>query len=304
MAPSSHQSRATAVWHLAGRQHGVVTWRQLRDLGYTKDAIRHRLRRGRLHRVRPQVYAVGSPRLARDGLRMAAVLACGEGAFLSHWSSIALWRLDDRVESQFHVTVLRSSALSQSDLVCHRRPSLPDKDRTTQRGIPVTTPLCALFDVASTVPEHRLERLIIEADKMGLVTSAGLRSAAQSRRGRPGVKAIRAIVGADEFRRTDSELERRFLRIARGTSLGLPLTQVEVQGFRVDFLWRELGLIAETDGLRYHRTEAQQRRDRRRDRTLAAAGYVVLHFTHGEVFRDPGKVRGDLEQFAARRRSS
>ena len=93
---------------------------------------------------------------------------------------------------------------------------------------------------------------------------------------------------------TDSELERRFLSIAREAGLPQPQTQHDVNGFTVDFYWPDLGLVVETDGLRYHRTPAAQARDRLRDQALTAAGLCCLRFTHAQVWYESGYVRATL----------
>ncbi len=107
---------------------------------------------------------------------------------------------------------------------------------------------------------------------------------------RPGHPALRTLLDRDTFRLTDSELERRFLALVRTAKLPAPLTRQSVSGFRVDFFWPDLGLVVETDGLRYHRTASQQTRDRVRDQTHTAAGLTQLRFTHEQVTREPGRV--------------
>jgi very-short-patch-repair endonuclease len=128
------------------------------------------------------------------------------------------------------------------------------------------------------------------ADKLGLINPEALCSELEQRRGMDGVPVLRAVLDRRTFRLTDSELERRFLRLVRRARLPEPLTQHSVNGFRVDFCWPELRLIVETDGLRYHRTAAQQARDRVRDQRLVAAGFTVLRFTHAQVAFEPEDV--------------
>jgi very-short-patch-repair endonuclease len=108
------------------------------------------------------------------------------------------------------------------------------------------------------------------------------------------VAALRELLDRHDITLTDSELERRFLPIARRAGLPPPLTQQDVNGFRVDFYWPELGLVVETDGLRYHRTPAQQAKDRHRDQAHAAAGLTALRFTHGQVVREAEYVEETL----------
>src|SRR6266480_651785 len=97
MAPGTrHHPSLDAILALAARQHGLVTRAQLRDAGLSPEAIRHRVRTGRLHRAHRHVFAVGRPELTREGVWLAAILAGGEGAALSHLCAAALWEIWER----------------------------------------------------------------------------------------------------------------------------------------------------------------------------------------------------------------
>jgi very-short-patch-repair endonuclease len=139
-----------------------------------------------------------------------------------------------------------------------------------------------------------LERAINEADKLGLINPEELRLVLEEVPRRPGVKPLREVLDRHTFVLTDSELERRFLPLARSAGLSLPETQCVVNGYRVDFYWPHLGLVVETDGLRYHRTPAQQAQDRIRDQAHAAAGLTPLRFTRAQVRFEPDHVRVTL----------
>ena len=128
------------------------------------------------------------------------------------------------------------------------------------------------------------------ADKLGLIDPDQLRRTVEQRSGTDGVKALRRLLDRQTFSLTDSELERRFLKLIRRAGLPLPETQRRIAGFRVDFVWRQLSLVVETDGLRYHRTATQQSRDRTRDQALLAGGFTVVRFTHAQVTYDPDHV--------------
>ncbi|MEA2418077.1 MAG: hypothetical protein QOE60_283 [Thermoleophilaceae bacterium] len=180
----------------------------------------------------------------------------------------------------------------------HRRP-LPDRDLTRRHGIPVTSPVRTLVDLAHRLPPRELEAAVNEADKLDLVDPERLRVALAARVGQRGVAALRELLDRQTLALTDTELERRFLPIARRAGLGTPQTQRHVNSFRVDFFWPELGLVVETDGLRYHRTPAQQARDRLRDQTHAAAGLTPLRFTHAQVVHEAGHVREVLAAVAS-----
>jgi very-short-patch-repair endonuclease len=161
----------------------------------------------------------------------------------------------------------------------------------------VTTPVRKVVDLGTRLPAYALEALINEADKLVIDPSA-LRAALENRRSQRGVRAVREILDRAEFVLTDSALERRFLPLARRAGLGPPLTQQWLNGFRVDFHWPDLGLVVETDGLRYHRTPAEQARDRLRDQAHIAAGLTPLRFTHWQVRHDPGRVMRTLRAAA------
>jgi very-short-patch-repair endonuclease len=289
MTPKTRQ-----VWTLVRRQHGVISRQQLRELGFSEDAIAHRIATKRLHGVKRGVYVVGRPDLTQHGRWVAAVLACGEGAVLSHSSAAALWRIGYERRNSIELSLPSKSHREVPGLRVHRRPSLSERDVTNEYGIPVTTPVRTLIDLALRLDRRELERAINEADKYDLVHPPGLRRALDSRRGERGVAKLRRVLDRRTFRLTRDELERRFLPLARAAGLPVPLTFQKVNGFEVDFFWPDLGLVVETDGLRYHRTPAEQARDRLRDQTHTAAGLTQLRFTHEQVKYEPAHVRSVL----------
>jgi very-short-patch-repair endonuclease len=285
---------------LVRQQHGVISRKQLLALGFTSDAIKHRLAIGRLHRVRRGVYSVGRPEVDRHGHWMAAVLGCGDGAVLSHSSAAALWRVGFEQRDVIELSLPSPFQKRQPGLRIHRRPSLQPRDVTAEYGIPVTTPVQTLIDLSLRLDRRGIERAINEADKYDLVHPPGLREALDERVGEPGVARLRHVLDRRTFRLTKEELERRFLPLAREAGLPVPLTGQWVNEFEVDFYWPDLGLVVETDGLRYHRTPAEQARDRLRDQAHTAAGLTPLRFTHEQVRYEPDYVRRILAQTASR----
>lgn len=161
--------------------------------------------------------------------------------------------------------------------------------------IPVTNVTCTLVDLATELPEHSVERAVNAADKRDLIDPEALRVNLDRYRGRPGTPLIERLLDKRTFRLSDSHLESLFRPIAAGAGLPPPFTQQTVNGFRVDFFWPDLGLVVETDGLRYHRTPSTQVRDARRDRTHILAGMTPLRFTHHEIAHEPESVRSELE---------
>jgi very-short-patch-repair endonuclease len=187
------------------------------------------------------------------------------------------------------VTVPAVMSRRRSGVRVHRR-HLRERDRTDCDGIPVTSPALTLLDLASRLRPRQLEAAVNEADKLELIDPEKLLAELEGRRGATGVPTLRRVLDRETFACTDSELERCFLRVVRRAGMQKPKTQQRVGEFRVDFLWPDLGLVVETDGLRYHRTTGQQAKDRFRDQSLVAAGFTVLRFTHAQVRYDAEHV--------------
>jgi very-short-patch-repair endonuclease len=292
----------SSVWKVAARQHGVVSRSQLLELGYSAQSIKHRVAKGRLHPVWRGVYALGRPQLSRHGTWMAAVLSCGPDAALSHESAGALLGMLGAEGDVIEVSVPRSAARrGRPGIAVHRR-TLAPWQLTVRRGIPVTSPARTLVDLAPRLTRGRLERAIGEADKRDLIDPEALRRVLADFGRQPGVAVLRDTLDRRTFTLTDSELERRFVPIARQAGLPPPQTQQWVNGFRVDFYWPDLELIVETDGLRYHRTPAQQAKGHLRDQVHAAAGLTPLRFTRAQVAYEPDHVRQTLAAVAERLR--
>lgn len=290
-----------SAWAVARRQHGVVTRGQLLETRLSDPAIDHRLKTGRLHPVRRGVFALGRPELGVYGHWMAAVLCCGPGAVLRHESAAALWEIRPPKRSEIEVSVPLGARRRHAGIVAHRRVALNAGDITRSHGIPVTSPACTLIDLAARLPQGQLERAINEADGRDLTDPEALRAALDAVGGaRPGLAIVRRTLDRRTFALTESELERRFLPLARSAGLSQPETGRRLNGFRVDFHWPDLGLVVETDGLRYHRTPAQQARDRIRDQAHAAAGLTPLRFTHAQITQDPAHVQATLAAVARR----
>lgn len=284
---------ARGAWELARAQHWVIARRQLLELGFHRKAIEHRLATGRLHRVYRGVYAVGRRALTQEGRWMAAILACGANAVLSHESAAQLLGILEHYRGPIHISLLAHSTRSRPGIEVHLPKSRTVEETGHCRGIRVTSPVRTLIDLAADLPRHELEEAVNRADKLDLADPETLRTALDEYRGRPGVHALRTLLHRQAFRLSDSELERRLLRIVRRTGLPMPETQVWVNGYRVDAYYLELGLVIEADSLRYHRTAAEQLEDRRRDQAHAAAGLERLRVTHHQVRYEPTMV-GEL----------
>ncbi len=231
---------------------------------------------------------------------MAAILACGDSAALSHGSAAALWRIGQERRGRIDVSIRRKSGIRRRGIRVHTRPSLPGGRIGARYGIPITTPVQTLVDLATELSPSGLERAVNEADKRELVDPESLRLALRRHVGEPGVRSLRDLLDRHTFRLSDTELEVLFRPLAVAARLPMPLTKQMVNGFEVDFLWPELGLVVETDGWRYHRTPASQARDALRDQLHTASGLTPLRFSHYQVKYEPGHVCGILSETAAR----
>lgn len=298
--PDSH-ARA-----LSRRQRHNITRRQLLELGFSSAAIRHKLAVGRLHPVFRGVYAVGRPHDTREAMWMAAVLRGGDGGGLSHLPAAAHWGFRPYRGRLIEVTVPARRQVREPGIRFHRSRHLTDADVTELGGIPITTVVRTLVDIGPRLDLKQRERAINEADRLGLVDPSALRQAiAADERRLHLANVLRDTLDRRTFTKTRSELERIFLRLVRAAGLPMPLTNQIVNGFEVDFYWPELGLIVETDGLRYHRTPAQQAEDLIRDQVHAARNLTPLRFTaHQIVHEGPyviATLRTVMDRLAATR---
>lgn len=167
--PNKSDTPDVGVARFATAQHGVVTAKQLAAVGVGRSAISERARAGRLHRVHQKVYAVGHRGLSLHGRWMAAVLACGEGAVLSHVSAAVLWKLLRPIDGPVHVSIpTQQGRRSRKGIRLHRCPSLGPSLVTRREGIPVTSVLRTIDDLHGSVPPRLVRRAIRQAEFMGL----------------------------------------------------------------------------------------------------------------------------------------
>jgi very-short-patch-repair endonuclease len=278
---------------LANRQHGVAARRQLLDAGITRHEIDHRLMLGRLHALHHGVFAVGHRRLTREGRWMAAVLAAGPGAALSHRSAAALWGL--RPSEYLDVTV--PTYRKRPGIRIHTS-SLPPDEITSLQAIPVTTVPRTLLDLASTLPPHQVERAANEAELRGRTDRLSLADLVARYPRRPGLPTIKSIIERLEAGTTvtRSELEARFLDLVRASGLPPTSPNTKVLGYECDFVWREQAVVVELDGAAVHRTLSAFHRDRERDRALQAQGWRVIRITWRDLDRNAEGLATDLRR--------
>jgi hypothetical protein len=245
------------------------------------------------------VYLVGWPRLTNERRWMAAVLACGEYAMLSHRSAAALWGFGEETPGVIDISIGRHSSLRRPGIRFHDRAGLWNRDFATRLGIPLTSPVKTFLDLTSVAGPKTVERAINEADKLDVIDADSLRRALDDRSGEPGVRPLREILDEHTFRLSDDELERLFRPLAAAAGLPVPLTKVMINKFEVDFFWPDLGLVVETDGWRYHRTPSAQTRDALRFQRHVASGLTPLRFSHYQVKHEPRHVEDILRKTVA-----
>jgi hypothetical protein len=263
-----------AIARVAARQHGVVSREQLRAAGFSEAAISRRANGGRLHRIHRGVYAVGHRGLSLEGRWMAAVLACGEDARLSHRSAAELWQLLGPVDGPIEVTVAGwSGRKRRAGIRIHRSLTLRLEETTRRRGIPVTGPARTIADLRASVAPAQRRRAIRQAEVLGLST---------------GIKPPNEP--------TRSELEDLFLRLCAHYRLPAPEVNVRIGLYEVDFLWRTQRLIVETDGYRYHRGAQAFEDDRERDLGLRARGFDLHRFSYRQIVDKPRAVADAVKQ--------
>jgi very-short-patch-repair endonuclease/predicted transcriptional regulator of viral defense system len=288
-----------AVLAVAARQFGVITHRQLLELGLSAQSVKHRVGRGKLHRLYRGVYAVGRRELDRDGQRMAAILACRPGAAVSHSGATEFWQVG-KAEAGLEITVCPPRTINQPRLRIHRSRTLTASEIITVQGIAVTDPLRTLVDMAPRWRDGELDDAIERMAQKNLRSPEQLLHQLNQRATIPGSGIVREALTHWTLTLTDTQLERRVLPIASRAGLPHPLTQQVVNGHRVDFFWPTLGLVVEADSLRYHRTAAKQAADARRDQDHAAAGLTPLRFSHAQITYQPATVERTLRKVATR----
>jgi len=289
---------------LAGRQYGVVARFQLIAIGLSARMIDRRLAAGRLHVIHRGVYAVGHPRIPQEGRWLAAVLACGDGAVLSHRSAAALWGIRPYAGRP---EVIAAHAHRRGRLLVARRSSIEPDECTVHRGIPCTTAARTLIDLATVVKPHAIDRAVREAEFLQLVDFAELGRMLEHRP--RGTKQLRTAIAraAESLAHTRSELEDRFRTLVLDEDLPTPefnatiaLKEITIEA---DAVWHHEKVIVELDGWAAHRTRDQFRHDRHRDRVLTLGGWRVLRYTWLDIDHRAAREIRELLSERKRRRS-
>ena len=271
----------------AARQHGVVRLEQLLEAGLSCSAVDRRARSGRFRRLHRGVFLVLPFPLGRTP-EMAAVLATAPGSVLSHVSAGALLELrPNRPGGPVHVAV-EGNRRQVAGVRVHRVDRLTDLERTVRDDIPVTSPARTLLDLAGMIDRRELEAAVARAERKGLVALTEVRRLLERRRGLPGTKVLRALLGTPGGPAlTRSEAEERFLALVRKADLPPPRCNVTIGRYEVDVFWPAAGLVVEVDGFRYHSSRRSFEGDRRRDSELVAAGFTVLRLSCEQIDKEP-----------------
>jgi very-short-patch-repair endonuclease len=289
----------TDIGALADRQHGLVTTRQLQDMGFSDRAIRHRADYGRLHRIHRGVYAVGRRSLTRRGHWMAAVLAYGPESAISHRTAAALHELRPTAQRRIDISV-PTARRSRPKTRLHVAELAPE-DITSGERIRVTTVARTIVDLAAVLDADQLLRVVEQGERIRVLDFRALRKASARAKDRPGAGTLRQILATyTEAPPTRSELERQFLSLIDQAQLPRPLVNAKVAGLEVDFFWPEQRLIVELDGRAYHTSPRAFEHDRLRDATLLRAGYRILRITYRRLRDEPAGVVQDVVVLLAR----
>ena len=272
---------------------------QLAALGLGRGAIQHRVGRGLLHGVHRGVYAVGHRLLSRDGHRMAAVLAAGPGAVLSHRSAAALWAIRDTSRAGIEITAAHKCRRPGIDA---HRGAVPPDEVTVRRGIPVTTVSRTLLDLAAVVSEQQFEHALNEAEIGRLTSPLSLDALIARYPRRNGTAAIkRALEKQRQIGEavTKSAMERRFLELVDANGLQRPKTNEPLGPYNPDAVWRDQRLVVELDSYDIHTTRRAFESDRARDRALTTAGYRVIRISWRQLTREPATIVHQLRTLLA-----
>lgn len=302
-----HDSRAQlpkdggdpALAAIAASQRGVVTHEQLVAAGLGRGAIRHRLERGRLHPLYRGVYLLGHCVPVALAPEHGAVLACGPGVALSHRSAAYVWRLPVRVPDVVEITVAGRD-VRRTGIRIHRVPALHPRDVRRHKGLPLTAPARTLLDLAAVIPRETLEQAVAEAIARHLVTTSALRETLGRSPRRHGAKALRALLDREAApAHTRSHPERLMLALVRRHRLPEPATNIQLEEWNVDFLWRDQGLVVEVDSYGFHSSPAAWERDHRKEADLEDSGLRVRHVTYWQLKTEPGQTARRLKGWLA-----
>ena len=283
---------------LARAQHGVIARRQLLAMGMGGGAITVRLERGQLHEVYRGIYVVGVRRISRKGRWIAAVLASGSGAVLSHRSAGQLWRILPPGAGVIDV-VCPGAQVRREGIVAHRSQLAAD-EWAVRDGIPVTSPFRTIFDLAAVAEMRALERAFHEAEAGQLTDRVSLPTLLERYPGRRGARNLRALLDSRQpVMITRNDFEEAFLALIdryglRRPRMNAPLA-IRGRFFETDVLWERERVAVELDSRGIHGTPKKFESDRQRDRILVAEGWRTMRITWRQLQEEPAEILADLK---------
>jgi very-short-patch-repair endonuclease len=274
-----------AIARVAARQDNVITHDQLFEAGLGRGAIARRLQARTMQSMHRGVYLLGAAPPTPMARARAAVMACGEGAVLSHRSAAEMLGLLAQSDRAIEVTVVGRNPGSHAGIKLHRPRALARHDVTDMRGIPVTTVARTICDLAATEPANEVEHAYQEALYRRIVTDRRMAAILDREPRRKGAPVIRALIENPTL--TRSERERTLLRLLARAQLPRPLTNVRLHGYLVDAYWPEHRLIVEFDGWRAHGHRNAFETDRKRDQVMLAHGIRSMRVTDRHLIHEP-----------------
>jgi hypothetical protein len=296
-----------AIAALAERQYGVVSLTQLQALGLSDSAVRKRARTGRLLRIHRGIYALPGRKLSRHARWLAATLACGPDALLSHTDAAVLLGIHRGAGANPHVTLPSPTARPRAGIQIHASLTLAAADRYQTGGIPCTSLARTLVDMGDVAPPRQVERAVNRAEVMRIFDLSEVEDALDRAGPRHGAGVLREVLNDwTGPALTELGIEERFLALCEDADLPRPavnewITLDDGTAYKADFLWRGGGLIAETDGRDIHSTRKAFEHDRLRDQRLTLAGFVVVRFRWRQVTREPRRVARTVAELLAAR---
>jgi predicted transcriptional regulator of viral defense system len=297
LRPSSQEAVDRAIAAVAEKQWGNITWRQLLDLGLTKQEVSYRVKIGRLYRVFRGVYSVGHPPTTPHQRASAAVLACGPGAALSNDSAMTLWGYWRQWDTPLHVTVVGDRRTK--GIRVHRSTTLRRQDVTVQLGIRVTTPARTLIDMSPRLKDEAFKRAVNNALHSPWLTEDQLAETLGRHPNLAATKRIARLIG-HEGTPTRSGWEDDFPKFCADHGLPAPIMGQPLHGYILDALFPEERVIVELDGWEFHKDKIAFEDDRERDAEMLAHGYVTVRMTweriHGRPKREARRLRTILDQ--------
>jgi very-short-patch-repair endonuclease len=288
-----------AIAAIAGRQHGLITTRQLLDLGLTRGGIQYRTEIGRLHRLYRGVYAVGHRPVSPHAHALAAVLAGGPGAVLSHGSAASLWGMSKHWNGPMEITT--RAGRPRGRLRVHRSRTLTRRDVDRHFGIPVTAPARTILDNAPRLSDAGLTRAVNDLRHAGYLRLSDLSELLGRHPQTRATNRVRRQLAHPERAPTRSEFEDAFLIFAERFELPEPLVNTEVAGHEADIFFPEHKLVVELDGWDTHSHRTQFESDRDRDADLLAAGVATVRITWDRMTLTPGREAARLQTILGRR---